>query len=75
MCMKRNVVSRQTGFAARWQLIEKKRKGSILALSERLLLTHDVYVGKAVKCEWGVPAPPDRFVCSRLSRGYILVIG
>ncbi len=45
--MKRNVVSRETSFRARWQLIEN-RKESILALAGTLSLPHDVYDGKAV---------------------------
>ncbi len=73
MCMKRNVVSRETGFPARLQLIENG-KGSVLALSGRLWLSHDVYDSKAVDCERGVAAPPDGLACSSLSRGYSLVI-
>ncbi len=74
MCMKRQGVSRETGFPARRQLTEN-RKGSVLALSRRPLLPHDVYDGKAIECERGVPAPLDKFVHSSLSRGYNLVIG
>ncbi len=74
MCMKGNVVSRETGFPARLQLIENG-KGSVLALSGRLLLSHDVYDGKAVEYERGVPAPPNGSVRYSLHRGYILVSG
>ncbi len=71
--MKRNAVSRETGFPARWQLTEN-RKESILALAGRLSLCHDVYDGKAVECERGVSRRRDGLECSSLSRGYRLVI-
>ncbi len=54
MCMKRNALSRETGFLARLQLTENGKE-SILALRGRLLLPHDVYDSKAVECERGVP--------------------
>ncbi len=71
MCMKRNVVSRETGLPARMQPIENKTE-RLLARAGRRLLPYDVYDGKGVGCERGVPEPADGFVDSSLSRGYIL---
>ncbi len=56
--MKRNVVSRETSFPARWQLIEN-RKESILALAGHFRYPTMCMMAKQLGADRGVPAPPD----------------
>ena len=72
MCMKKKTVSSRSRFQARFYAIENKSQ-SVLALQNRLALTHDVYDGKRVSRNHRPAAQPSLGVGASLPRGYSLV--